>query len=64
MPKVDIIKKRNFPGLPGVYPWRGARLDPVQIDLQRAVPLLVRTRRADGSVMPSRHYLDYGHHRG
>ena len=40
LPKVDIIRRRNFPGLPGVYPWRGARLDPLLIDLQRAVPLL------------------------
>ena len=49
LPEVDIIKKRNFPGLPNVYPWRGARLDPLLIDLQRAVPLQVRTRRSDGS---------------
>ena len=48
LPKVDIIRRRNFPGLPGVYPWRGARLDPLLIDLQRAVPLRVRIRGADG----------------
>ena len=48
MPKVDIIRKRNFPGLPGVYPWRGARLDPLQIDLERAVSLRVRIRGANG----------------
>jgi resuscitation-promoting factor RpfB len=48
LPKVDIIRKRNFPGLPGVYPWRGARLDPLQIDLERAVSLRVRIRGANG----------------
>lgn len=49
LPKADIIRRRNFPGLPVVYPWRGARLDPLQIDVQRAVPLQVHTRGADGS---------------
>jgi len=49
LPKIDIIKKRNFPGLPSVYPWRGARVDPVQIDVQRAMSLQVRSHRADGS---------------
>ena len=43
LPQVDIVRKRSFPGLPAVYPWRGARPDVLQIDVQRAVPVRVST---------------------
>jgi uncharacterized protein YabE (DUF348 family) len=50
LPEVDITKRRNFPGLPSVYPWRGAAVDAVQIDIERAVPVQVTSRAAGYST--------------
>jgi uncharacterized protein YabE (DUF348 family) len=33
---------RNLPGVPAVYPWRGTQIEPVAVELRRAVPLTVQ----------------------
>jgi uncharacterized protein YabE (DUF348 family) len=54
LPGIDITRKRPFPGLPAVYPWRGARLTPAQIDIERALPLTIRIKQSAGVATDTR----------
>ncbi len=42
LPAMVITGGRNLPGVPGVYPWRGTRLEPLAITVRHAAPLTVQ----------------------
>lgn len=50
LPPVALTGGRTLPGVPAVYPWRGTEIAPVEIDLRRAVPLVIEGGGQDGTL--------------
>lgn len=50
LPPRVIVGGRNLPGLPGVYPWRGARIEPLAVAVRHAAPLTVQIGHVEWST--------------